>query len=199
MNEFHTLNGTCSTLIPQGPGYENVSLANQVCTTVGSLPGMTIVDGNRFASLSYGYSYSDLSLLKCNVPQNYGIICAFGVGSLALPLITAQYMRSLSSREALSLQREDKPARNRYTSRLNFKVASEKVTTSNDVFTWQHIQYTVPVSSGERRLLDDVSGYVAPGKLTALMGESGAGKVCHLSCLWSSRSTFHHRRRYSMS
>ena len=105
-------------------------------------------------------------------------------------------LRSLSSREALSLQREDKPARNRYTSRLNFKVASEKVTTSNDVFTWQHIQYTVPVSSGERRLLDDVSGYVAPGKLTALMGESGAGKVCHLSCLWSSRSTFHHRRRY---
>jgi ATP-binding cassette subfamily G (WHITE) protein 2 (SNQ2) len=51
---------------------------------------------------------------------------------------------------------------------------------ANDVFTWQHIQYTVPVSGGERRLLDDVSGYVAPGKLTALMGESGAGKVCHV-------------------
>jgi ATP-binding cassette subfamily G (WHITE) protein 2 (SNQ2) len=60
MNEFHTLNGTCSTLVPQGPGYENVPLANQVCTTVGSLPGMTTVDGNRFASLSYGYSYSNL-------------------------------------------------------------------------------------------------------------------------------------------
>ncbi|KAG2063871.1 ABC-2 type transporter, partial [Suillus decipiens] len=31
MNEFHTLSGTCSTLVPQGPGYENVLLANQVC------------------------------------------------------------------------------------------------------------------------------------------------------------------------
>jgi len=103
MNEFHTLNGTCSTLIPQGPGYENVSLANQVCTTVGSLPGMTIVDGNRFASLSYGYSYSDLSLLKCNVPQNYGIICAFGVGSLALPLITVQYNTSSMFSSAVAL------------------------------------------------------------------------------------------------
>jgi len=48
---------------------------------------------------------------------------------------------------------------------------------TNNIFTWQHIQYVVPVSGGERRLLDDVSGYVAPGKLTALMGESGAGKV----------------------
>lgn len=47
-----------------------------------------------------------------------------------------------------------------------------------DIFTWHHVQYVVPISGGpERKLLDDVSGYVAPGKLTALMGESGAGKV----------------------
>ena len=47
-----------------------------------------------------------------------------------------------------------------------------------DIFSWQHLRYTVPVGHGEtRQLLDDVSGFVAPGKLTALMGESGAGKV----------------------
>lgn len=47
-----------------------------------------------------------------------------------------------------------------------------------DIFSWKHIEYELPVSGGEmRKLLDDVSGYVAPGKLTALMGESGAGKV----------------------
>jgi ATP-binding cassette, subfamily G (WHITE), member 2, SNQ2 len=28
MNEFHALSGTCSMLVPSGPGYENVSLAN---------------------------------------------------------------------------------------------------------------------------------------------------------------------------
>lgn len=48
----------------------------------------------------------------------------------------------------------------------------------SDVFTWRHLEYDVSLGKGEtRRLLDDVSGFVAPGKLTALMGESGAGKV----------------------
>jgi ATP-binding cassette, subfamily G (WHITE), member 2, SNQ2 len=47
-----------------------------------------------------------------------------------------------------------------------------------DVFTWRDVQYDVSIEKGEtRRLLDDISGFVAPGKLTALMGESGAGKV----------------------
>ena len=47
-----------------------------------------------------------------------------------------------------------------------------------DIFSWKNVQYEVPISGGEMRmLLDDVSGYVTPGKLTALMGETGAGKV----------------------
>ena len=60
INEFHTLNGQCATLVPSGPGYEQVSLANQVCTAVGSVPGQATVDGNVFAQLSYGYTYSHL-------------------------------------------------------------------------------------------------------------------------------------------
>jgi ATP-binding cassette subfamily G (WHITE) protein 2 (SNQ2) len=48
-----------------------------------------------------------------------------------------------------------------------------------DIFSWQHITYTVPTPDGDRVLLNDVSGYVTPGKLTALMGESGAGKASH--------------------
>ena len=58
-------------------------------------------------------------------------------------------------------------------------VAGEPNMSMSDIFSWQHIAYTVPISGGRhKRLLDDVSGYVAPGKLTALMGATGAGKVC---------------------
>lgn len=46
-----------------------------------------------------------------------------------------------------------------------------------DMFSWYQLNYSVPVAEGERVLLNNVMGYVAPGKLTALMGESGAGKV----------------------
>jgi ATP-binding cassette, subfamily G (WHITE), member 2, SNQ2 len=44
-------------------------------------------------------------------------------------------------------------------------------------FSWKHLNYAVSVSGERRLLLNDISGFVAPGKLTALMGESGAGKV----------------------
>jgi len=54
-------------------------------------------------------------------------------------------------------------------------VTAEKMA---DTFSWEGLNYKVPIGGGaERKLLNDVSGYVIPGKLTALMGESGAGKV----------------------
>lgn len=56
-------------------------------------------------------------------------------------------------------------------------LANTKVESS--VFSWHDLRYSIPIDRGQQRLLlEDVSGYVEPGKLTALMGESGAGKVC---------------------
>lgn len=60
LNEFRTLDGKCSSLIPQGPGYENITLANQVCTTVGAIPGQASVNGQRYVELSFGYKYSEI-------------------------------------------------------------------------------------------------------------------------------------------
>lgn len=42
-NEFRTLKGECANLVPMGVGYENVTIGNQVCTTVGSVPGQSFV------------------------------------------------------------------------------------------------------------------------------------------------------------
>jgi ATP-binding cassette subfamily G (WHITE) protein 2 (SNQ2) len=50
-------------------------------------------------------------------------------------------------------------------------------------FTWEKVDYTVPVPGGIRRLLHDVYGYVKPGTMTVLMGSSGAGKTTCLDVL----------------
>lgn len=58
-NEFYTIKGVCSNLVPQGPGYENVNVSNQVCTTIGALSGEPTVDGALHLKLAFGYSYSN--------------------------------------------------------------------------------------------------------------------------------------------
>ncbi|KXJ87357.1 brefeldin A resistance protein [Microdochium bolleyi] len=67
--------------------------------------------------------------------------------------------------------------------------AMERVEGNSAVFTFQDVNYTIPYEGGERKLLDNVQGYVKPGKLTALMGASGAGKTTLLNIL-AQRTTF---------
>lgn len=58
------------------------------------------------------------------------------------------------------------------------------------MFTWTDVTYTIPTKDGPRVLLDHVSGYVKPGRLTALMGESGAGKTTLLNALAQRLTSF---------
>lgn len=130
--------------------------------------------------------------------QNFGIVVAFGVAFIVALLIFSEYNTATASdtfvvlfkrgtkspileEAAANVDEEKSLSSTQRSSGAEDSKEVEKALAAQpamtDVFSWQHIQYTVHVSGGERVLLDDVSGYVAPGKLTALMGESGAGKV----------------------
>ena len=199
-NEFHTLNGTCSSLVPSGAGYSNVSLENQACSTVGAVPGVATVDGNNFLRLSFSYNFG-------NLWRNFGLVIAFGLFFIAVLLAFTEwntasalsvgsvlYVRGKKgAAEELEKEQaaanlpdlEKPPALGSLISRTSTaqdrasqERALQDLKATPDIFSWQNLVYTVPIGRGEtRKLLDEVSGYVTPGKLTALMGESGAGKV----------------------
>lgn len=65
----------------------------------------------------------------------------------------------------------------------NSEQALHRISTSQKIFTWTDIEFTVPYQGGQRKLLNKVSGYAKPGNMIALMGASGAGKTTLLNTL----------------
>ena len=139
-------------------------------------------------------------ILVLTSSQNFGITLAFGAAFLATYLITTEFKSKLAeTRPVLTFKRgttqikspgplsdDVETAAPTAANSVNDLLAdggkaekalatAEKMT---DTFSWKSLNYRVPIGGGgDRKLLNDVSGYVVPGKLTALMGESGAGKV----------------------
>lgn len=69
--EFHNRRMKCgNTLVPSGPGYQNVGSENQICAFIGSKEGQSWVLGDDYLRLQYEYKYS-------HVWRNLGIIFAF--------------------------------------------------------------------------------------------------------------------------
>lgn len=189
-NEFHGRNFTCSQFVP---AYNNLQGDTFICSTVGAVAGERTVDGDAYIGEMYHYYYS-------NVWRNFGILLAFLFGFMAIYFVAVELNSDTSSSaEVLVFRRGHVPAYMQETSDGASKDeeagVAEKSTESSsaekdgqeedvnaippqtDIFTWRDVSYDIPVKEGTRRLLDNVSGYVKPGTLTALMGTSGAGKT----------------------
>lgn len=105
------------------------------------------------------------------------------MGSSSVAIYAKENAETKQLNDALRARKETRNERTKEVDTYSSKESKSKDFSDRRVFTWENLNYVVPVPGGTRRLLHDVMGYVKPGTLTALMGASGAGKTTCLDVL----------------
>lgn len=206
-NEFYNLELPCVSpfLVPQGDGSEP---QYQSCTLAGSSPGSTTVNGAAYIQAAFSYSRNHLwrnfgflwaffifflgiamlgmEMMKPNAGG--ASVTVFKRGQV--PKTVEQSIQTGGRKGAIGDVETGKVNEKAPESLQDIKEQEEKdkqvmenVAKNETVFTFQSVNYTIPFQSGEKKLLQNVQGFVRPGKLTALMGASGAGKTTLLNVL----------------
>lgn len=189
-NEFYNLDIECTPpyLVPEGG---SATPQHQSCLIQGSQPDQTIVHGSDYIETAYTYSRSHLW-------RNLGIIIAWFLFFVSLTMLGMELQRPNKGGSAVTvflrgqapkdvdeaLKNNTSPADEEAqanegpeSTESESEQKVEGIAKNTAIFTWQNVSYDIPVKGGQKRLLDDVQGYVMPGRLTALMGASGAGYV----------------------
>jgi ATP-binding cassette subfamily G (WHITE) protein 2 (SNQ2) len=201
-NEFAGRTMRCSPdqLVPQGPG---VDPAYQGCALTGAPPNSNAVPGADYLQTSFNYSRS-------NLWRNFGVVIAFGVLYLIVTVVGTETLSFVKSGGGALVFKKSKRAKKAVkegsndeekvvagevsgnssdTATANEEEALESISSSESVFTWKDVEYTVPYQGGERKILNKVNGYAKPGVMVALVGASGAGKTTLLNTLSQRQST----------
>ncbi|KAJ4198467.1 Multidrug resistance protein [Fusarium solani] len=192
LNEFVGRDFACSTFVPSGPGYDDVSATGRACSALGSVAGRDRVDGAAYLATAFKYDES-------HKWRNFGILVAFMIGYLLLHLLATEYVASQRSKgEVLVFSRKSMIKRQQkgvkdvesgtvtaVTDSTDDNTSDPLVEKQTSIFHWKNVCYDVTIKGEPRRILDNLDGWVKPGTLTALMGSSGAGKTTLLDVLAS--------------
>ncbi|KAL4805482.1 ABC-2 type transporter-domain-containing protein [Aspergillus unguis] len=190
VNEFHDRDFDCVGIVPAGGAYENVSMQNRICSTVGAESGSSVVHGSQFVELSYNYT-------KGHLWRNMGILIGFLVFFTVTYLVGTEYISEQKSKgEVLLFRRGHQPERpageadpenpSQPASAPKTDESAQntaKIQRQTAIFHWENVCYDIKIKGQPRRILDNVDGWVKPGTCTALMGVSGAGKTTLLDVL----------------
>jgi ATP-binding cassette, subfamily G (WHITE), member 2, PDR len=195
VNEFHGQNFTCAVLVPP---YLGLTGDTFICNTAGAVAGQDFVSGDAYLESQFDYSYS-------HIWRNLGFLFAFMIAFLIVYTLFSEFNSATDSKaEVLVFRRGHVPKRlldAEKASKSDEEAPIAKATNpaqdseaqqgaevkalapQTDIFSWRNVSYDIKVKGEPRRLLDNVSGWVKPGTLTALMGVSGAGKTTLLDVL----------------
>ncbi|KAH9878434.1 hypothetical protein IAQ61_001706 [Plenodomus lingam] len=200
-NEFSDRTMQCATeqLVPQGPGYDR---EYQGCSLTGALPNANSVTGTEYLLTTYNYSRS-------NLWRNFSVVIAFTMLYLIVTVIASETVTFppsgggalvfKKSKHAKRTVKEETPDEEKVAagevsgvsshSTGNENKAIHSISSSESIFTWKDVEYTVPYQGGERKLLNKINGYAKPGVMIALIGASGAGKSTLLNTLSQRQTT----------
>lgn len=182
-NEFHGRRFKCMEYIPSSRFQQGLSFT---CSYVGSVPGERSVSGDAYIAGSYDYSYD-------HIWRNYGILLGFLIFFYILYFsLTELIPGTIPAHEVLIFRQGHLPqgleggdletgAKNPPSRELRSRTneARPLVAGKKDTLVWSGLSYDIPVKGGDKRLLDDVSGWVKPGSLTALMVCTFPGHPTH--------------------
>lgn len=198
-NEFYDLNLQCvsPSIFPDGPSAQP---GNQVCAIQGSTPNQLVVQGSNYIQTAFTYTRSHLW-------RNFGIVIAWFILFVCLTMVGMELQKPNKGGSTVTIFKKGEAPEAVQEAVKNKELPGDVETGSDgtgttngfqekdtdgssdevhgiarstSIFTWQGVNYTIPYKDGHRKLLQDVQGYVKPGRLTALMGASGAGLVTAL-------------------
>lgn len=189
-SEFHGREFPCTSFMPP---YQPPVGDSFICTTVGSVAGQAFVNGDAYLEGTFRAFYA-------HAWRNLGILFGFLVFFMSTHFAAAELnVSGKSGADVLVFPRGRVPGHLQRFLKKNRRgveqpAANDKdmhrkepitinIKPQVDVFTWRDLVYEVPIKGGNRRLVDNVSGWVKPGTLTAVMGERGAGKTALLNVL----------------
>jgi len=116
--------------------------------------------------------------------SNIGIIIAFTVGFCATYIAATEFITEKKSKgevllfrrgaapEAVTQKRTDEestPTSPKFNQKQGSQAVSGSMKTQTAIFHWEDVCYDIKIKKEERRILDNVDGWVKPGTLTALM------------------------------
>jgi ATP-binding cassette subfamily G (WHITE) protein 2 (PDR) len=154
----------------------------------------------------YNVLISNNSSIGSNANRNLWIMFLFMAGFFAIHLIASQVILASKPRGEILLynpknysqQNASKGGDEEATLHATTEEQGEKAKglhqmpgryqSSQGTIHWSNLSYQITAGKTERKLLTDVNGWIRPGKLTALMGATGAGKTTLMDVL-SQRTT----------